>query len=65
VYDTHLQLTALKRWGDPDEVAAVMEFLIGPGASYMTGSAVLVDGGWTTGHQVLRHDPAAEELALD
>lgn len=35
----------LERLGDPDEVARVIEFCCGPGAEYMTGSVVNVDGG--------------------
>lgn len=31
--------------GDPDAAARVIEFLCGPGAEYMTGSVVNVDGG--------------------
>ncbi len=48
-YDWQLQLTALKRWADPDELAAVMEFLISPAASFITGAAIPVDGGWSAG----------------
>ncbi len=33
------------RIGDPDEVAAVIEFLLSPAASYVHGSIVFVDGG--------------------
>lgn len=35
----------LESVGDPDEVARVIEFCSGPGAAYMTGSVVNVDGG--------------------
>lgn len=36
-----------ERIGTPDEVARVVDFLCGPGSSYMTGSVVTVDGGST------------------
>ncbi len=35
----------LKRLGDPDEVASVIQFLLGPDSSYMTGQVLNVDGG--------------------
>jgi len=35
----------LERIGAPDEVARVIEFCCGPGAAYMTGSVLNVDGG--------------------
>jgi 3-oxoacyl-[acyl-carrier protein] reductase len=35
----------LDELGDPDACARVIEFLCGPGAAYMTGSVVNVDGG--------------------
>ena len=29
------------------EYVAAVVFMLGPGASYMTGSNMIVDGGWT------------------
>jgi meso-butanediol dehydrogenase / (S,S)-butanediol dehydrogenase / diacetyl reductase len=37
----------IKRFGTAEEVASVAVFLAGPGASYMTGAMIPVDGGWT------------------
>lgn len=39
--------TPLKRMGEPEEVAAVVAFLCSGDASYMTGSELVVDGGYT------------------
>ncbi|GAA2788772.1 SDR family oxidoreductase [Saccharopolyspora taberi] len=39
--------TALGRLGDPSEVAEAVHFLASGAASYITGSSLLVDGGWT------------------
>jgi 3-oxoacyl-[acyl-carrier protein] reductase len=36
----------MKRWGKPEEIASVIAFLASDDASYMTGSCVIVDGGY-------------------
>jgi 3-oxoacyl-[acyl-carrier protein] reductase len=37
--------TALNRYGTPDEIAAMVAFVAGPEASYITGANLTVDGG--------------------
>ena len=37
--------TALNRYGRPDEIAAMVSFVAGPEASYITGANLTVDGG--------------------
>ena len=40
-----IAVTALKRFGHVDEVAALVAFVAGPEASYITGASLTVDGG--------------------
>jgi 3-oxoacyl-[acyl-carrier protein] reductase len=35
----------LKRFGQPEEIAALVNFLAGPEAGYITGSSFAIDGG--------------------
>ena len=44
-----VRAAAIPRVAEPEEIAAVADFLTGPGASYVTGTDVLVDGGCLAG----------------
>ncbi len=39
--------TALKRWGELKEIQGAAIYLASPASSYVTGSMLTVDGGWT------------------
>ena len=41
------RIAALHRIGEPWEVAGAVVFLVSPAASLITGSTLVVDGGWT------------------
>ena len=42
---TMIDLTPIKRWGQPEEIGNVVAFLLSDDASFMTGCDVVVDGG--------------------
>jgi 3-hydroxybutyrate dehydrogenase len=45
--DVILAPHALKRLIEPDEVAAAVRFLLGPGGGAFTGAPLIMDAGWT------------------
>lgn len=47
IYATLAAHTVFNRWSEPREVGSAVAFLASDAASYITGTAFLVDGGWT------------------
>ncbi|WP_405523274.1 3-hydroxybutyrate dehydrogenase [Streptomyces canus] len=47
VSEVLLQDSALKRLIEPEEVAEAVAYLCGPPASFVTGTSLVLDGGWT------------------
>ncbi len=46
LYDNFMSRLPLGRMGEPDDVAKVVLFMVSSAANYMTGSVILVDGGY-------------------
>ena len=40
--------TMLDRWGESDDLVGAVVFLLSNASSYITGSTIYVDGGWTS-----------------
>lgn len=51
------RMTPLGRWASPEEIASVVAWLASDAASFVTGTTITVDGGWT--RQLWPHDLAA------
>ncbi len=47
LYETFIAKIPLGRWGELEEIQGLAVFLASDAASFMTGSAITIDGGWT------------------
>ena len=43
---TFMDATPMRRWGEPDEIGKLALYLCSPDASYITGTDIVIDGGW-------------------
>ncbi|MFD3718479.1 SDR family oxidoreductase [Streptomyces sp. NPDC058674] len=48
------------RRGRPEDVAALVAFLVGPSASFITGQSVHIDGGWLLHYDVNKQGDRAK-----
>ncbi|MGW7516234.1 SDR family NAD(P)-dependent oxidoreductase [Streptomyces sp. NPDC054796] len=46
-YDAYARASALQRWAHPQEIAGAVAYLVSDAATFVTGSVLTVDGGWT------------------
>src|SRR5918994_388064 len=60
VLDDYLACMPLRRVGEPDEVAALVRFLVGPEAAWITGQNIGIDGG-----HALRRGPDLSGMLVD
>ena len=47
IYNLYAGHTVFNRWSSADEVATAVAYLASDAASYVSGSTLFVDGGWT------------------
>jgi meso-butanediol dehydrogenase/(S,S)-butanediol dehydrogenase/diacetyl reductase len=50
--ETVRSVHAMNRWGEADEIARAILFLASDEASFITGTTLMVDGGWTAGKKM-------------
>ena len=46
LYKWTIEKKSLKRWGNSDEVAELVEYLLSEKSSFINGENIKIDGGW-------------------
>ncbi len=46
-YDAYARASALQRWASAEEIAGAVTYLVSDASTFVTGSVLTVDGGWT------------------
>ena len=46
LYNWTLSRIPMKRWGEPDEVANLIAFILSDKSKYINGANISIDGGW-------------------
>jgi NAD(P)-dependent dehydrogenase (short-subunit alcohol dehydrogenase family) len=56
VFNMSRRITPLGRLGTPDEIARVIRFLLGPDASFVNGTTIVADGGYSCVDTIAKYE---------